>query len=92
MGLQRGNKTNVKHLTWFYSLGRLAPYRILSQTNGEINGKWVFANANNTPRLARIDFKTFRTAEILELPNSAGNHSSPFQNRKLRIYRCRYTF
>ncbi|MBP7184846.1 MAG: Sec-dependent nitrous-oxide reductase [Saprospiraceae bacterium] len=50
----------------------------LSQTNGEINGKWIFANANNTPRLARIDLKTFRTAEILELPNSAGNHSSPF--------------
>jgi nitrous-oxide reductase len=50
----------------------------LSQTNGEINGKWVFANANNTPRLARIDLKTFRTAEIIELPNSGGNHSSPF--------------
>ncbi len=50
----------------------------LSQTNGEINGKWVFANANNTPRLARIDLKTFRTSEIIELPNSAGNHSSPF--------------
>ena len=50
----------------------------LSQTNGEINGKWVFGNANNTPRLARIDLKTFKTAEILELPNSAGNHSSPF--------------
>ncbi len=50
----------------------------LSQTNGEINGKWVFANANNTPRLARVDLKTFRTAEILELPNSGGNHSSPF--------------
>ena len=50
----------------------------LSQTNGEIDGKWVFANANNTPRLARIDLKTFRTAEIIELPNSGGNHSSPF--------------
>ncbi len=50
----------------------------LSQTNGEINGKWIFANANNTPRLARIDLKSFRTAEILELPNSGGNHSSPF--------------
>ena len=49
-----------------------------SQTNGEINGKWMFANANNTPRLARVDLKTFRTAEIIELPNSAGNHSSPF--------------
>lgn len=50
----------------------------LSQTNGEANGKWVFVNGNNTPRLARIDLKTFRTAEIIELPNSAGNHSSPF--------------
>ncbi|MDD2793479.1 MAG: Sec-dependent nitrous-oxide reductase, partial [Sediminibacterium sp.] len=35
-------------------------------------------NANNTPRIARIDLKTFRTAEIIEIPNSAGNHSSPF--------------
>ena len=50
----------------------------LSQTNGEIDGRWVFANANNTPRVARIDLSTFRTNEIIELPNSAGNHSSPF--------------
>ena len=50
----------------------------MSQTNGEIDGKWIFGNANNTPRLARIDLKTFRTAEIIELPNSGGNHSSPF--------------
>ena len=50
----------------------------LSQTNGEIDGRWIFANANNTPRVARIDLKTFRTAEIIEIPNSAGNHSSPF--------------
>lgn len=50
----------------------------LSQTNGEIDGRWVFGNANNTPRVARIDLTTFRTAEIIELPNSAGNHSSPF--------------
>jgi nitrous-oxide reductase len=50
----------------------------MSQTNGEIDGRWVFANANNTPRVARINLNTFRTAEILEIPNSAGNHSSPF--------------
>ncbi|HNP53813.1 MAG TPA: Sec-dependent nitrous-oxide reductase, partial [Ferruginibacter sp.] len=50
----------------------------LSQTNGEIDGRWVFGNANNTPRVARIDLSTFRTAEIIELPNSGGNHSSPF--------------
>ena len=50
----------------------------LSQTNGEIDGRWLFANANNTPRVARLDLKTFKTVEILEIPNSAGNHSSPF--------------
>ena len=50
----------------------------LSQTNGEIDGRWLFANENNTPRIARIDLKTFRTSEIIEIPNSAGNHSSPF--------------
>jgi nitrous-oxide reductase len=50
----------------------------LSTTNGEHDGRWAFANGNNTPRVARIDLRTFRTAEILELPNSGGNHSSPF--------------
>ncbi|MFN3968951.1 Sec-dependent nitrous-oxide reductase [Flavobacterium sp.] len=50
----------------------------MSQTNGEVDGRWVFGNANNTPRIARIDLKTFKTAEIIELPNSGGNHSSPF--------------
>lgn len=50
----------------------------LSQTNGEIDGRWIFMNGNNTPRIARVDLKTFRTAEIIEIPNSAGNHSSAF--------------
>src|ERR1051325_9201895 len=50
----------------------------MSQTNGEIDGRWIFGNGNNTPRIARIDLTTFRTAEIIEIPNSAGNHSSPF--------------
>src|SRR5689334_7748870 len=50
----------------------------LSQTNGEVDGRWLFGNGNNSPRVARIDLKTFRTAEIIELPNSGGNHSSPF--------------
>ncbi len=50
----------------------------LSQTNGEQDGRWLFANANNTPRVARIDLTTFKTMEIIQIPNSAGNHSSPF--------------
>lgn len=50
----------------------------ISQTNGESDGRWLFANENNTPRVARLDLTTFTTSEILEIPNSAGNHSSPF--------------
>ncbi|WP_282773921.1 Sec-dependent nitrous-oxide reductase [Phaeodactylibacter xiamenensis] len=50
----------------------------LSQTDGETNGRWLFINGNNTPRIARIDLTTFETAEIIEIPNSGGNHSSPF--------------
>lgn len=50
----------------------------ISQTNGELDGRWVFINENNTPRIARIDLTTFETAEIIEIPNSAGNHSSSF--------------
>ncbi len=50
----------------------------LSTTKGEHDGRWAFGNANNTPRVARIDLTTFETAEILEIPNSGGNHSSPF--------------
>lgn len=50
----------------------------MSQTNGVIDGRWVFANGHNTPRIARVDLKTFKTVEIIELPNSAGNHPSPF--------------
>ncbi|MCO5279935.1 MAG: Sec-dependent nitrous-oxide reductase [Chitinophagales bacterium] len=49
-----------------------------SQTNGDYDGRWLFANENNTPRVARLDLKTFTTKEIIEIPNSAGNHSSPF--------------
>ena len=50
----------------------------LSQTNGETDGRWIFINGNNTPRVARIDLTTFETVEIVEIPNSGGNHSSPF--------------
>jgi len=50
----------------------------ISQTNGVLDGRWVFINANNTPRIAKIDLTTFETTEIIEVPNSAGNHSSSF--------------
>tara|TARA_R110000868_G_scaffold342194_2_gene603000 strand:+ start:10902 stop:12863 length:1962 start_codon:yes stop_codon:yes gene_type:complete len=50
----------------------------ISQTNGVLDGRWVFINENNTPRIAKIDLTTFETTEIIEIPNTAGNHSSSY--------------
>lgn len=41
---------------------------------GELDLRWLFINANNTPRIARVDLGhkgTFKTEEVLEIPNSA---------------------
>ena len=50
----------------------------LSQSKGEFDGRWLFVNGNNTPRIARIDLSTFETVEILEIPDVAGLHCAPF--------------
>jgi nitrous-oxide reductase len=50
----------------------------LSQTEGVPDGRWLFINANNTPRIARVDLTRFETDEIIEIPNAAGGHASPF--------------
>jgi nitrous-oxide reductase len=50
----------------------------LSQTDGVADGRWLFINGNNTPRVARLDLSTFETDEIIEIPNAGGNHASPF--------------
>lgn len=66
----------------------------ISTTKGIHDGRWVFANGNNTPRVARVDLKTFRTAEIIEIPNSSGNHSSPFitENTEYVIAGTRFSY
>jgi nitrous-oxide reductase len=65
----------------------------LSQTNGEVDGRWIFINGNNTPRIARIDLTTFETVEIIEIPNCGGNHGSPFttQNTEYIISATRFS-
>jgi len=50
----------------------------ISQTNGVLDGRFVFINGNNTPRIAKVDLTTFETTEIIEIPNTAGNHSSSY--------------
>ena len=50
----------------------------LSMTDGTPDGRWLFINGNNTPRVARIDLTRMETEEILQIPNAAGGHASPF--------------
>lgn len=50
----------------------------LSRSEGMADGKFLYVNGNNTPRVAKIDLTTFETVEIMEIPNSAGNHCSPY--------------
>ena len=66
----------------------------LSTTEGEHDGRWAFVNGNNTPRIARINLSTFRTEEIIEIPNSSGNHSSPFltENTEYAIAGTRFSY
>jgi nitrous-oxide reductase len=65
----------------------------LSQTDGTPDGKWIFINGNNTPRIARVDLSTFETVETIEIPNSGGNHSSPFttQNTEYIVAGTRFS-
>ncbi|MBL0309908.1 MAG: Sec-dependent nitrous-oxide reductase [Bacteroidetes bacterium] len=65
----------------------------LSRTNGQDDGRWIFVNANNTPRIARTNLSTFHTDEIIELPNCGGNHASPFltQNTEYVVGASRFS-
>ncbi len=65
----------------------------LSQTQAVPDGRWLFINGNNTPRVARLSLKTFETEEIIQIPNSAGNHGSPFvtQNTEYVIASTRFS-
>lgn len=65
----------------------------LSLTEGKVDGRYAYINANNTPRIAKIDLKTFKTTEIIEIPNSGGNHGSPYltENTEYLIASTRFS-
>jgi nitrous-oxide reductase len=65
----------------------------LSITNGQADGRWLFINGNNTPRIARIDLTTFETDEIIEIPNSSGGHGSPYltENSEYAVSATRFS-
>ena len=44
----------------------------MSQTNGEIDGRWVFGNGNNTPRIGRVLIARGRDACDVALSSTFG--------------------
>ncbi|MBI4311470.1 MAG: hypothetical protein HY681_06780 [Chloroflexi bacterium] len=43
-----------------------------SKTNGVYDGRWVFVNDKQHARIGRVDLDTFRTGQILWIPNTTG--------------------
>ena len=60
---------------------------VLSQTEGKYDGKWLWINDKANDRVAKIDLRTFETAEIKTIPNIQGTHG-------LAAYlpSCKYVF
>ncbi|MGD8190509.1 Sec-dependent nitrous-oxide reductase [Brevibacillus ginsengisoli] len=50
----------------------------LSETNGEYDGKFLFANDVGNNRIAALDLSTFTTKDMIHLPNTSGPHASVF--------------
>jgi nitrous-oxide reductase len=48
---------------------------VLSRINGEYDGKWIFSSDVLHPRIARVDLDTFRTGQMLWIPNVNGGLS-----------------
>ena len=57
---------NMLMTSWGFVPWDDAHHPQLSRTNGVTDGRWLFINGNNTPRVARIDLTTFETARSEE--------------------------
>jgi nitrous-oxide reductase len=49
-----------------------------SETNGDYDGKFMFATDVGNSRAAVVDLKTFTTKDIIKVPNTAGPHCAAF--------------
>lgn len=50
----------------------------LSETEGEYDGKWLFATDVANNRVAVMDLSTFQVKDILKVPNTSGPHCAAF--------------
>ncbi len=50
----------------------------ISETNGEYDGRWLFINDKNNPRLAVVDLHDFETKQIVVNPIMKSEHGGAF--------------
>lgn len=64
----------------------------ISETNGEYDGKFLFANDVANNRVAAVDLTYFHTADIMKLPNMGGPHAAVFltQNTEYIVMPTRF--
>ncbi|WP_458415130.1 Sec-dependent nitrous-oxide reductase [Schinkia sp. CFF1] len=72
-----GFDKHSKELMGEYTWGDLH-HPALSETDGEYDGKYLFATDVANNRAAVVDLKTFTTMDILEVPNTGGPHCAAF--------------
>jgi nitrous-oxide reductase len=72
-----GFDDKTKKMLGGYTWGDLH-HPAFSETNGEYNGKYVFASDVANNRIAVVDLKTFTTEDILQTPNTVGPHCAAF--------------
>lgn len=72
-----GYDQHTKELLGGYTWGDLH-HPAISETEGEYDGKYLFATDVANSRAAVLDLKTFTTKDIIEVPNTSGPHCAAF--------------
>ncbi|EKN68157.1 Sec-dependent nitrous-oxide reductase [Schinkia azotoformans] len=72
-----GYDKHTKELMGGYTWGDLH-HPALSETDGDYDGKYLFATDVANNRAAVLDLKTFTTMDILKVPNTGGPHCAAF--------------
>lgn len=72
-----GYDQHSKKMLGGYTWGDLH-HPAISETNGDYNGKFLFATDVANSRAAVMNLKTFTTKDIIKVPNTSGPHCAAF--------------
>lgn len=72
-----GFDKETKEMLGGYTWGDLH-HPAISETNGEYDGKYLFATDVGNSRAAVMNLETFTTRDIIDIPNTSGPHCAAF--------------